>query len=296
MEILKGLVHENIVGFYGMFAVDPDLETDQTDHFKDTYPDFREFWILLEYANAGDMTKEIIRHPKCTIPEPGARYYLLQICAGVQYMHEKRIIHNDLHTKNILLKYKSDGTKLCMLCDFGLSIIEKPDRPIASRMDVSQVIQIAAAMMLPNSKEGVQLVSGRRQGHPQPTTIAELLEFPWFSGPVHAPIPKAPTPILQPEVVEQIGYLPPLDPSGTTSPQQVADVVHPLTDEIESVARSDSRSSSFAQRMRNHLRSIPHHVRSRIRSLPCVSGRAARHGSVPELELEEMPSRRRHEH
>ena len=317
VEIHKGLVHKNIVGFYGMFVVDPQLDCDHADNYGYRFPDFRLCWILLEYANAGDMAKEIRRHDKCKIPEPGGRYYMLQICAGVQYMHHKRIIHNDLHVRNILLKYKPDGTKVCMICDFGLSIIEKPDRPIDCDMDVSAVCKIAEDMMRPKSKKGVELVSGHRKGHPSPTTIAELLEFPWFNGPVYAPIPKEPTPLLQPEVVEQIGYLPPLDPAGTRSPDHVAHVVHPQPDEIVPHARasssaqrvahpppdeieaeipSDSRGGSFAHRMRERLRSIPHHVRTRIRSLPCVGGRAARRASEPEIELEEMPSRRRHEH
>ena len=85
VEILKGLVHENIVGFYDMFAVDPEMETDNTDRYTAT-PDNRCFWILLEYANAGDLAKEIRRYEKHSIPESGARYYLLQICAGVHYM------------------------------------------------------------------------------------------------------------------------------------------------------------------------------------------------------------------
>ena len=298
VEILKGLVHANIVGFYGMFAVDFELEKDRTDHSKVPSSDNRLFVILLEYANAGDLAGEVRRYMKLSIPEPGARFYMLQICAGVQYMHQKRIIHNDLHTRNILLKYKPNGTKVCMLCDFGLSIIVEPDVPIACRPDVSAVCRIAGSMMknIPKSEEALQVISERRVGHPVPTTIAELLDFPWFNGPVHAPIPKEPTPLLQPEVVHQIGYLPPLDHAGTTSPPPVAHVVHTSPDAIEGVSRSDSRGGSFAQRMGERLRSIPHRVRARIRSLPYVGRRAARRQSDPDIEFEEQPSRRRQEH
>ena len=317
VEILKGLVHENIVGFYGMFAVYPELDTDHTDRFTDTYPDYRDFWILLEYASAGDLSKEIRRYKTVSIPEPGARYYMLQICAGVQYMHSKRIIHFDLHTGNILLKYKPDGTKVCMLCDFGLCKIVEPDVPIDCRGDVTDLRRILESMMMHTSKEADQVIRGHREGHSLPTTIAELLDFPWFAGPVHAPIPKEPTPLLRPEVVKQIGYLPPLAPAGTSSKPRVAHpppgeievvahahastsssqrVILPPPHEIEKVTRSDSRGGSFAHRIRERLRSIPHHVRSRIRSLPCVGGRAERRGSEPEFELEEQPSRRRHNH
>ena len=277
-----------------MFAVDPEMESDHTDHYTSS-PDYRFFWILLEYANAGDLAKEIRRYRELSISEPGARYYMLQICAGVQYMHHKKIIHNDLHTKNVLLKYKPDNTKVCMLCDFGLSIIVAPDRPIVSQGDVTDVRHILKTMIKHKSKsnEADQVINGYWEGHSLPTTIAELLEFPWFNGPVHAPIPKEPTPLLQPEVIERIGFLPPIDPAGTTSKPRVA---HPPPNDTEAVTRSDSRGSSFAHRMRERLRNIPHHVRTRIRSLPCVGGRAARRGSESEIELEEQPSRRRREH
>ena len=129
-------------------------------------------------------------------------------------MHWKRIVHNDLHTGNILLKYKPDGAKVCMLCDFGTSIIVTPDLPIDCQQDVTDVRLILSSMMIHTSKgkEADQVISGHREGYPSPTTIAELLEFPWLAGPVHAPIPKEPTPFLQPDVLQQIGYLPPLPP------------------------------------------------------------------------------------
>ena len=302
MEVLRGVVHENIVGFYGMFAVDAHEGTDEKDRQKKTIPDRRLFWILLEYASAGDLIKELGRYDNNSIEESGSRYYLLQICAGVGYLNHKRIIHKDLHPGNVLLKYKPDGTKVCMICDFGHSIILEPDEAISVftfRPDVLAVCQTAKTMMrmITKTKEALDLINCLREGHEIPTTIPELLEFPWFAGPVHAPIPKEPTPLLQPEVVHQIGYLPQLGPAGTTSPQRVAHGLHRPSD-AEAATLSASRGGSFAQRMRERLRSIPHRVRTRIGSLPCVGGRAARRGrgSESEVELEEMPSRRRHEH
>ena len=299
VEILRGLVHENIVGFYGMFAVDPELETDQKNRYKKKEPDRRPFWILLEYASAGDMIKELSRYENNSIVETGSRFYMLQICAGVGYMHQKRIIHKDLHPGNVLLKYNPDGTKVCMICDFGDSIILTPDHPIVLltfRPDVLAVCQIAKTMMrmISKSEEARDLIRGHREGHKAPGTIPELMEFPWFAGPVHAPIPKEPTPLLQPDVVERIGYLPPIHSAGTTSPQRAAHGLHRSSD-AEAVTPSDSQGGSFAQRMRERLRSIPHHVRARISSLPFVGGRAAPSESAPEPEPEEQPSRRRHE-
>ena len=297
VEILRGIVHENIVGFYGMFAVDPEMETDHTDHYKISIPDQRPFWILLEYANAHNMAKELRRYENNSIEETGARYYLLQICAGVGHLHSKRIVHKDLHPGNVLLKYNPDGTKMCMICDFGKSVILHPNEPIVPftfQIDVLSICRIAGTMMrrTSKSKEAFDMISGHCGRHDTQTTIPELLAFPWFAGPVCAPIPKEPTPILQPDVVERIGYLPPLHPSGTTSQPRIAHGLHRPSG-AEAVTPSDSRGGSFAQRMRDRLRSIPDRVRTRISSMPCVGGRARR---LSEPELEEQPSRRRHEH
>ena len=303
VEVLRGLVHENIVGFYGMFAVDPHMETDHDGNYKrdSRFPDHRILWTLLEYASAGDLVKEVKRYEIKSIPESGVRYYMLQMCRGLEHLHDKRIIHYDLHPGNVLLKYKPDGTKVCMICDFGLAHIMRPDEPIGQHTfqpDISSVRRLAVYMMqnISRSPEAKEMISGRLPGHKHPSKIAEFLAFPWFNGPVHAPIPKEPTPLLQPEVVEQIGYLPPLDAAGTTSPSPAKHVVHSPHDEIEEVSGSDSHGGTFAHRMRERLRSIPHHVRTRIRSLPCVGGRAARRESEPEIELQELPSRRRREH
>ena len=206
VEILKGTVHENIVGWYGMFAVDPQMETDHDGNYlRDSrFPDRRVLWILLEYANAGDMAKEVKRYENKSIPESGSRYYMLQICRGLEHLHEKRIIHNDLHPGNVLLKYKPDGTKVCMICDFGMAKILRPDETrnrLTFRQDISAVRRLAANMMLNISKspEAKEMISGSLTGEKYPSTIPELLAFNWFVGPVHAPIPKEPTPLLQPE-------------------------------------------------------------------------------------------------
>ena len=288
-----------------MFAVDPHMETDHDGNYKrdSRFPDLRILWILLEYANAGDLAKETKRYERKSIPEPGARYYTIQICRGLEHLHGNRIIHYDLHPGNVLLKYRPDGTKVCMICDFGLAYIigtEEHTSEHSFRPDISSVRRLAQYMMrnIPKSTEAGEMITGCRLGIKYPSTVPELLAFPWFNGPVHAPIPKEATPLLQPEVVRQIGYLPPLDPAGTISPPHVAHVTHQPPDEIDmnEVTPSDSRGGSFAQRLRERLRSIPHHVRTRIRSLPCVGGGTARRESEPEFELEEQPSRRRPEH
>lgn len=78
--------------------------------------------IIMEYANAGNLNQEMMRYPGKTIPVPGVHYYMNQILAGVKYMHDKRISHNDLHLENIFLSFDPDArTKTCKIADFGLA-------------------------------------------------------------------------------------------------------------------------------------------------------------------------------
>lgn len=236
VEILRGCVHENIVGFYGMFAVEseqrsgrrPNSVTAVSDALLHPHAKYKakELWLMLEYANAGDLRKEVLRYKKPGksdlpfIPESGALYYMKQICAGVQHLHEKNIVHRDLHSGNILLKYKMDGTKICMVCDFGLAKILPPDGETiaaAGRVDLKRLVVIAQSMLNAYgriSREAIEVVDSDRKNR-LPQTIAEFLSFPWFSMRAIPPIPKKPTPILAPHIVEQMGYLPPLNPAGT---------------------------------------------------------------------------------
>lgn len=68
VDILRGLVHENIIDYYDHFVV---------------YIDKRlHIFILMEYANAGDLGKEMERFDGKEIKESGARYHTFMIFAS----------------------------------------------------------------------------------------------------------------------------------------------------------------------------------------------------------------------
>jgi serine/threonine protein kinase len=156
-----------------------------------------EVWMLLEFADAADLHTEIRRYENKCIPEPGARYYMKQICSALEYLHSKDISHNDLHYHNVLLKYKNDGrTKDCLICDFGLAEL---GGKMTMRDDVRDAAEILYNMLcgVPNhdpvtepviSPEAKQLLSLFAL-EDYPDTVRKFRKHAWFRGPVVAPVP-----------------------------------------------------------------------------------------------------------
>lgn len=62
-------------------------------------------WLIMEFADAGTLYKEISRYPNKMIPDSGIRYYTKQVLDALGYMHQRHVSHGDLHLGNVLLKY-----------------------------------------------------------------------------------------------------------------------------------------------------------------------------------------------
>ncbi|KAJ1460679.1 kinase-like domain-containing protein, partial [Pelagophyceae sp. CCMP2097] len=71
--------------------------------------------LVLEYCGGGDLRQLLQREGK--LGEAAAKAVLRQICAGVAYLHESRVVHRDLKLANVLLC--ADGT--VKICDFGVA-------------------------------------------------------------------------------------------------------------------------------------------------------------------------------
>lgn len=99
IEILKSLDHPNIIKYYNSFLEE------------------KELFIILEWADKGDLKKLIRKHDKENekMDEIKIVEYLKQLSSALYYMHDKRILHRDLKPANIL--YFSEGLKLA---DLGL--------------------------------------------------------------------------------------------------------------------------------------------------------------------------------
>ncbi|CAG8597089.1 17599_t:CDS:10, partial [Acaulospora morrowiae] len=97
MEILKDLDHEHIVTYIGY------EENDDTAN------------IFLEYVNGGSIGTVLRMYG--AFKEPVVRSFTRQILLGLEYLHEKSILHRDIKADNILV----DEEGCCKISDFGIS-------------------------------------------------------------------------------------------------------------------------------------------------------------------------------
>lgn len=85
----------------------------------ESFYDNNELYIVLEYADAGDMSRmlDYFRKKGERISEQMIWLMFAQVCSGLSYMHTQRVMHRDIKPANILI-YKDRTIKLA---DFGLS-------------------------------------------------------------------------------------------------------------------------------------------------------------------------------
>lgn len=97
IAIHKSLNHPNIVGFHGFFEDD----------------DF--VFVVLEICRRRSLLE--LHKRRKAVTEPEARYYMMQLLKGVQYLHSNSVIHRDLKLGNIFLNDDMD----VKIGDFGLA-------------------------------------------------------------------------------------------------------------------------------------------------------------------------------
>ena len=94
----KDLIHPNVVQFHKWF-----YDTHSNVH------------IILEYCAQKSLLH--VMKARKVLTEPEVRYYMLQICEGVRYIHRRNILHRDLKLGNMFLT--ADMT--LKIGDFGLA-------------------------------------------------------------------------------------------------------------------------------------------------------------------------------
>lgn len=96
ITFMKDLRHENIVHYYG-------------SEYGET------FNVFLEYVSGGSVASMLSRFGKFT--EPLIKSLTSQILSGLEYLHERSIIHRDIKGANILV----DEDGIAKISDFGIS-------------------------------------------------------------------------------------------------------------------------------------------------------------------------------
>jgi eukaryotic-like serine/threonine-protein kinase len=82
-------------------------------------------FLVLEYAPNGNLRQ---RHPKGSrVPLNTIVSYVKQIAAGLQYAHDKKLIHRDVKPENMLLKINDE----LLLSDFGLATIARSTQSLS---------------------------------------------------------------------------------------------------------------------------------------------------------------------
>ncbi|XP_056231172.1 serine/threonine-protein kinase Nek3 isoform X1 [Seriola aureovittata] len=99
--LLSRMKHPNIVAFREAFEADDLL------------------YIVMEYCNGGDLLQRIRQQKTTQFCVDDILRWFAQMCAGAKHIHDKRVLHRDLKSKNIFLT--DNGT--IKLGDFGSACI-----------------------------------------------------------------------------------------------------------------------------------------------------------------------------
>ncbi|NWT19083.1 NEK3 kinase, partial [Vireo altiloquus] len=95
--LLAKMKHPNIVAFKESFEADGHL------------------YIVMEYCDNGDLMQRIKHQGGNLFPEDTILHWFVQMCLAVKHIHDKRVLHRDIKSKNVFLT-QSGKVKLG---DFG---------------------------------------------------------------------------------------------------------------------------------------------------------------------------------
>lgn len=107
IEKIKGLDHPNLIKYFDFF----------TREYTNVGGEADEMQVgVMEFANGGDLNNWL----KFKADDREINAILLGILKGLQYLHEKQIIHRDIKPQNILLHYENN-VLIPKIIDFSIS-------------------------------------------------------------------------------------------------------------------------------------------------------------------------------
>ena len=87
---------------------------------KDSFTDFGQLSIVMEYATGGDLFSRIQSRNGLRFEESQISAWFLQMCLGVSYIHSKNVMHRDLKPQNLFLTADGKGGEKILIGDFGV--------------------------------------------------------------------------------------------------------------------------------------------------------------------------------
>ncbi|PRW58940.1 serine threonine- kinase Nek1 isoform X5 [Chlorella sorokiniana] len=112
VRVLRSLAHPNVI------------------QYQDCFTDGGMQYIVMEYAEEGDLEKMLKARGGELLPEGQLMMKFVQLCLGLQHVHAKGIIHRDIKSSNLLVGRHG----MLKLGDFGIAKIMAPGKSHAKTM------------------------------------------------------------------------------------------------------------------------------------------------------------------
>ncbi|XP_060743977.1 serine/threonine-protein kinase Nek3 [Tachysurus vachellii] len=71
--------------------------------FRESFEDDGHLYIVMEFCSGGDLLQKIRQQNGSLFPEDVILRWFSQMCLGTKHIHDKRVLHRDLKSKNIFL-------------------------------------------------------------------------------------------------------------------------------------------------------------------------------------------------
>jgi serine/threonine protein kinase len=109
IETLMSLRHQNVVGYKGYFRDSPRCLAG----------------LAMEYASGGTLQDMCLTGSNIVKRIVVVTNWLLDVSAGMEYVHGRGVVHRDLKCPNVLLSWSKSKQRLeAKLADFGLAVVQ----------------------------------------------------------------------------------------------------------------------------------------------------------------------------